>query len=52
MDLNYLFFRQQVERDRAERALSGAARKAHKELAMLYEEQIKRVSRGKVMFMS
>ena len=39
-DLNYLFFRQQVERSRAEVAASDAARKAHEELAEAYEEQI------------
>ena len=39
-DLNYLFFRQQVERSRAEIAASDAARKAHEELAEAYEEQI------------
>jgi hypothetical protein len=39
-DLNYLFFRQQVERIRAETAASDAARKAHEELAEAYEERI------------
>jgi hypothetical protein len=39
-DLNYLFFRQQVERIRAETAATDAARKAHEELAEAYEEQI------------
>jgi hypothetical protein len=39
-DLNYLFFRQQVERSRADTAASEAARKAHEELAEAYEEQI------------
>jgi hypothetical protein len=39
-DLNYLFHRQQVERIRAEKAASDAARKAHEELAAAYEEQI------------
>jgi histone H3/H4 len=39
-DLNYLFFRQQVERSRAEIAASEAAREAHEELAEAYEEQI------------
>ena len=39
-DLNYLFFRQQVERAQAERATGGAARKAHEELARSYERQI------------
>ena len=40
MDLNYLFHRQQVERSRAEKAPSEAARKAHEEFARKYEEQI------------
>ena len=40
MDLNYLFFRQQVERSRAEAAASEAARKAHEGLAESYEEKI------------
>ena len=39
-DLNYLFFRQQVERIRAQTAASDASRKAHEELAEAYEEQI------------
>jgi hypothetical protein len=39
-DLNYLFFRQQVERIRAETAASDAARQAHEGLAEAYEEQI------------
>ena len=39
MDLNYLFFRQQVERIRAETAASDAARKAHEELAGASEER-------------
>jgi hypothetical protein len=39
-DLNYLFFRQQVERSRAEVAASDAARLAHEELAEAYEDQI------------
>lgn len=40
MDLNYLFFRQQVERSRAAVSASDAARQAHEELAEAYEEQI------------
>lgn len=40
MDLNYLFYRQQVERSRAEGASTEAARRAHEELARKYEEQI------------
>lgn len=40
MDLNYLFYRQQVERSRSNSANSEVARKAHEELAMEYERQI------------
>lgn len=40
MDLNYLFFRQQVERSRAEAAADETARQVHGELARKYEEQI------------
>ena len=40
MDLNYLFYRQQVERSMAASADSDAARKAHETLAGEYEHQI------------
>ena len=40
MDLNYLFFRQQVERSMAASADSDAARKAHETLAGEYESRI------------
>ena len=50
MDLNYLFHRQQVERSKAGSADSEAARKAHEELARLYENEIRRASDGKVSF--
>ena len=50
MDLNYLFHRQQVERVKANSADSEAARKAHEELAELYEDEIRRTSDGKVSF--
>ena len=40
MDLNYLFFRQQVERSRAKESASDAARQAHEQLAAAYEQQI------------
>ena len=40
MDLNYLFYRQQVERSRSNSANSEVARKAHEELAIEYERQI------------
>lgn len=40
MDLNYLFYRQQVERSRSDSANCENARKAHQELAIEYERQI------------
>ena len=40
MDLNYLFHRQQVERAKSESADSLAARTAHEELAIRYEQEI------------
>lgn len=40
MDLNYLFYRQQVERSMAASADSDVARKAHETLAGEYEHQI------------
>lgn len=49
-DLNYLLHRQQVERTRAESAPSDAARKAHEELALHYEEEIQRLTRGSLRF--
>jgi hypothetical protein len=44
LDLNYLLFRQQVERSKAATAPNKAARKAHAELARQYEEQIERLT--------
>jgi hypothetical protein len=43
-DLNYLLYRQQVERLRAGSAGSDQARDAHLELAMRYETEIRRVA--------
>jgi hypothetical protein len=40
MDLNYLFYRQQVEQIMAEAASSEAVRKIHAALASHYEERI------------
>ena len=45
MDLNYLFYRQQVERSKALTAASEAARRTHDELARKYEEQIELLMR-------
>ena len=40
MDLNYLFYRQQVERSRADSASSDVARDVHEKLAAEYENRI------------
>jgi len=50
VDLNYLFHRQQVERARAEAAVSEAARRIHAELAEGYERKIEQLSDGSVSF--
>jgi len=44
MDLNYLFYRQQVERSLAEAASTEIGRTIHEELASEYERQIVRVT--------
>lgn len=49
MDLNYLLYRQQVERSRAVSASSAAARAAHSQLAALYEDAIGRVTSGRIV---
>ena len=50
MDLNYLLYRQQVERTVAESAACREARAAHAELAALYEARIERATRGNLRF--
>jgi hypothetical protein len=50
MDLNYLFHRQQVERSRADLARDESAKKAHEELARIYELKIQHKSDGRIMF--
>lgn len=40
MDLNYLYYRQQIETSMAGAARSAAARKTHGELANEYEKKI------------
>lgn len=47
-DLNYLFFRQQVERSLAETAASPAARRVHRDLAELYQQRIERLTAGNI----
>ena len=44
MDLNYLFYRQQIERSMAAAAGSPAARKIHEQLATSYEARIGRAA--------
>ena len=50
MDLNYLFHRQQVERSRAETAVSEEARDVHEELARHYEEAIETATGDELRF--
>ena len=45
MDLNYLFYRQQIERSKAEAARTEAVRNVHEKLAIAYEEQISRAAK-------
>ena len=49
-DLSYLQFRQRVERGRAKEAASDAARKAHADLADLYQQRIEQLSAGNLRF--
>lgn len=49
-DLNYLFQRQQVEHSRAESASTSEARKAHEDLARLYEEEIESLTGEEFVF--
>lgn len=47
MDLNELFYQQQVERIRADAAPTRAARFAHEKLAQRYWDMIGQLARGK-----
>ena len=49
MDINYLYFRQQVERVLAEKAENEPARRAHDGLAREYEDEIVRVTGNRTM---
>jgi hypothetical protein len=49
-DLNYLLFRQQIERSRARTAACAAARTAHADLADLYQQRIERLTGGNIRF--
>ena len=44
IDLNYLFYLQQVERSLAEVATTIEAQNAHQQLARMYEEQIEQLT--------
>jgi hypothetical protein len=46
MDLNYLFYRQQIETSRAGAARSPAARKVHREFANEYAKRIGEAAAG------
>lgn len=50
MDLNYLLYRQQVERSLANSAACPQARDAHAGLAALYEARIERATKGNLRF--
>jgi len=50
MDLNYLFYRQQVERSMVDAANSKTVRGIHEELASAYEKEISRATEGRIMF--
>jgi len=49
-DVNYLLFRQQIERSRARTAASAAARTAHADLADLYQQRIELLTGGNFRF--
>ena len=50
MDLNYLFYRQQIERSMAMAASSGAVRRIHEQLARAYEDRIHSCTGGRISF--
>ena len=52
MDLNYLFFRQQVEKIRATTAQSDQARIAHEQLALRYESMISEATSDEFHFLT
>jgi hypothetical protein len=49
MDLNYLYFRQQVSRFNADKASSENSRRAHRELADAYGARITAARNGAVV---
>lgn len=50
MDLNYLLYRQQIERSKADIASCDEARRAHAHLAELYEHAIEKLTEGNLSF--
>jgi hypothetical protein len=48
MDLNYLLYRQQIERSMSKAASSSAARKIHDEFARAYEDRIHQYTGGRI----
>ena len=52
MDLNYLLHRQQVERSRTDAAACDEARRAHSQLAALYENAIETLTKGNLSFLA
>lgn len=44
MDINYLLYRQQVERSMAAAARNEAARRIHEEMAKKYEQRIEQLT--------
>lgn len=49
-DLNYLLYRQQIERSRSCSSACPEARAAHEQLAGLYEAEIERMTEGRLVF--
>jgi hypothetical protein len=50
VDLNYLLYRQQIERSKADNASCDEARRAHAQLAELYEHAIEKLTEGNLSF--
>lgn len=49
-ELDYLVYREEVERSRANSAASAAARRAHGGLADLYHQRIEQLTAGNIRF--
>ena len=50
MGLKYLLYRQQIERSKADNASCEEARRAHAQLAELYEHAIEKLTQGNLSF--